>query len=59
MGESNGDELRETTLDPKKRSLIKVKMSNVEKSKELSSSLFSKNKTDERKDIMRKYFSKR
>ena len=59
LGESNGDELRETTLDPKKRSLIKVKMSNVEKSKELSSSLFSKNKTDERKDIMRKYFSKR
>ena len=59
LGESNGDELRETTLDPKKRSLIKVKMSDVEKSKELSSSLFSKNKTDERKDIMRKYFSKR
>lgn len=59
LGESNGDELRETTLDPDKRSLIKVEMKDIEKSKELSSSLFSKKKTDERKDIMRSYFNER
>lgn len=59
LGESNGDELRETTLDPDKRSLIKVEMKDIEKSKELSSSLFSKKKTDERKDIMRNYFNER
>ena len=59
LGESNGDELRETTLDPDKRSLIKVEMKDIEKSNELSSSLFSKKKTDERKDIMRNYFNER
>ena len=57
MGESNGDELRETTLDPDKRSLIKVTMENLEKSEEITSSLFSSKKTEERKEIMRKYFA--
>ena len=57
LGESNGDELRETTLDPDKRSLIKVTMENLEKSEEITSSLFSSKKTEERKEIMRKYFA--
>lgn len=56
LGEASSEELYETTIDPEKRYLIKVKVSDFEGSGNLIQALFG-NKTALRKDFIQEYLS--
>jgi len=52
LGESDADELFDTTLDPKKRDMMQVKIEDVENADNLTKILFGNN-ADLRKDFIR------
>ncbi|QQM18077.1 DNA gyrase subunit B [Staphylococcus phage MarsHill] len=55
LGEVNASELFETTLDPKRRDLIKVNESKSDEAIKMLDDLFG-NKTDSRRELLNKYY---